>query len=86
MEMFLKLANECATKEGASSADVDEMATHKPASSKAGKCLRACVAETVGMVRSIDILFRCYEFTCGNEFRFVSTEVQGQPRRYGWRC
>lgn len=60
MEMFLKLANECAAKEGASSVDVDEMATHKPASSKAGKCLRACLSETVGMVRCRLILFRFY--------------------------
>lgn len=48
--MFLKMANECAAKEGASAADVDEYAAHKPASTKAGKCLRACCAENVGIV------------------------------------
>lgn len=48
--MFVKIANECATKEGASSADVDELAAHKPASNQAGKCVRACLAESVGMV------------------------------------
>lgn len=50
--MFLKLANECGTKENASIADVDELAAHKPASSQAGKCVRACLAETVGIVCS----------------------------------
>lgn len=48
--MFLKMANECAKKEGATSADVDELAAHKPASGKGGKCIRACIAENVGIV------------------------------------
>lgn len=30
--MFLKMANECAKREGASSTDVDELVAHKPAS------------------------------------------------------
>lgn len=50
--MFLKLANECASKEGASAADVEEYAAHKPASSTVGKCLRACVGETVGIMKN----------------------------------
>lgn len=51
--MFLKMAKECATKEGASSADIDELIAHKPASGKGGKCIRACLFETVGIVSEI---------------------------------
>ena len=48
--MFVKLATECATKEGASKGDIDELVAHKPASTTAGKCLRACIFESVGIV------------------------------------
>lgn len=48
--MFQNMANECATKEGASSTDVEELMKHTPASGKSGKCLRACLSEIVGMV------------------------------------
>ncbi|XP_055300742.1 general odorant-binding protein 28a-like [Sitodiplosis mosellana] len=51
VELFVKMANECAAKEGASSADVDELVVHKPASSKGGKCIRACMAENIGMIK-----------------------------------
>ncbi|XP_055304108.1 general odorant-binding protein 28a-like [Sitodiplosis mosellana] len=51
-EMFYKVANECATKEGGSSADVDEIAAHKPASTKGGKCVRACIFEAVGIMKN----------------------------------
>ncbi|XP_031638737.1 general odorant-binding protein 28a-like [Contarinia nasturtii] len=52
VEMFLKMANECAKKEGATSADVDELAAHKAASGKGGKCIRACIAENVGIMKN----------------------------------
>lgn len=37
-------------KEGASEADVQEVLSHKPPSSHAGKCVGACVGEAGGMV------------------------------------
>lgn len=48
--MFLQMANECAKKEGASADDVAELADHKAASGRGGKCIRACLAETTGIV------------------------------------
>lgn len=48
--MYVKLATECAKKEGASKSDIDGLAAHKPASTKEGKCLGACIFESVGMV------------------------------------
>ncbi|XP_031638803.1 uncharacterized protein LOC116350935 [Contarinia nasturtii] len=56
MEMFVKVAKECAEEEGASAVDVDELVAHKSASEKGGKCIRACLAETVGMIKDqVDI-------------------------------
>ena len=48
--MFVKLATGCAAKEGASKGDIDDLVAHKPASTTAGKCLSACIFESVGMV------------------------------------
>lgn len=54
------MAKECATKEGGSQTDVEELIAKKPASSKAGKCVRACLAETIGMVCSFDMVLYRY--------------------------
>lgn len=54
--MFLKLANECAEKEGATEEEVNELLQDKPASAKGGKCVRACLAETIGMVWIINVI------------------------------
>lgn len=50
MEMFKKMATECATKEGASSADLDEVFAKKMPSTEPAKCLHACIGETMGIV------------------------------------
>lgn len=47
------MANECATKEGGTPADVAELLEHKPSSGRGGKCIRACLAETIGIVSSL---------------------------------
>lgn len=72
MEMFMQMAKECASKEGASQADVDEMAARKPASSKGGKCIRACISENVGIVCSFSLFVlescdeRCIMYSYSN--------------------
>lgn len=89
IELFTKMANECTTKEGGSQTDVDEMIAKKPASSKAGKCVRACVAETIGMVRSFDLVLYKYLKNKMKCFFFsILTEGKGQPCGYGkcWHC
>lgn len=45
------LINPCIEKEGASANDVNEAKVHSVPTTKAGKCLRACVLESVGVVR-----------------------------------
>lgn len=41
---------DCAAKEGATDADVQEIFEKKPPSSHAGRCTMACVGEAGGMV------------------------------------
>lgn len=52
VEMFHKLTNECAKKEGATSADVDEIIAHKSPSAQGGRCIQACLGEMTGIVRN----------------------------------
>lgn len=49
--MFEKISKPCIEKEGASENDVKEAKAHQVASTKAGKCLRACFMESIGVVR-----------------------------------
>lgn len=49
-EMFDKIAKPCIEKEGASENDVKEAKEHLVSTTKAGKCLRACIMESVGVV------------------------------------
>lgn len=55
MEMFEKVLNECATKEGSSQADIDDTISHKPPNGKGGKCLR-------GKWKKIQNKIRIYQF------------------------
>lgn len=45
-----KLGAECKAKEGASDADMAALAKHEDPPSKEGKCVVACVLETIGVV------------------------------------
>lgn len=50
MEMMKSTVKDCAAKEGASDADVQELFERKPPSSHPAKCTVACVGEISGMV------------------------------------
>lgn len=50
MEMFKGLINQCSGKEGASPADAEEALAKKFPSTQQGKCLHACIGETLGVV------------------------------------
>lgn len=58
-EGLTKLANDCSAKEGGSAADVDEVIAHKLPTTEPGKCIHACIGETVGVVSSIKIQQIC---------------------------
>lgn len=50
MAMWKGLADGCSGKEGATNADVEEALAEKMPTTRGGKCLHACVGETVGIV------------------------------------
>lgn len=50
LEMLKRLATECAGKEGASAADIDEIMAGALPTTKTGKCLRYCIGESLGLV------------------------------------
>lgn len=50
IEAFKKVASDCASKEGASASDIDEAFAHVLPTTKAGKCMRYCVGESIGLV------------------------------------
>lgn len=54
--MLLVMGKSCQEKEGASDADLKELIDHALPSTKPGKCLRACMMESIGLV-SDDELF-----------------------------
>lgn len=51
LEKLQATIKDCAGKEGASDADVQEIFAHKKPSSPAGRCTLACAGETVGLVK-----------------------------------
>ncbi|XP_055300730.1 general odorant-binding protein 28a-like [Sitodiplosis mosellana] len=51
IEMFKKMAEECAGKEGATAADLQEAAEKKLPSTPSGKCMHACVLEKIGFLK-----------------------------------
>lgn len=51
MELLKAKIKDCAAKEGASDADVQEIFDHKPPSTRGGKCTAACVGETGGVIK-----------------------------------
>lgn len=50
LEMFKILVNDCAGKEGASSADIEVIMSQQAPITHAGKCIGACVGEEAGIV------------------------------------
>lgn len=48
--MFKKMAEECAGKEGATAADIEQALAKQPPTTKGGKCMHACVGEKIGFV------------------------------------
>lgn len=50
MDKFMAIAKECQGKEGASDADIQAALAFKLPTTKPGKCLHACVGETIGVV------------------------------------
>lgn len=53
LDMLKQTIKDCAGKEGASDADVQEIFDRQPPSSHGGRCTIACVAETAGMVSQL---------------------------------
>lgn len=50
-----KIVMDCAEKEKATQADLEEFMAHKPATSPTAKCHRACLHENFGTVRSFKL-------------------------------
>lgn len=48
--MFFDMVNNCKAQEGATDADVQEIATQQIPSTRSGQCLQACIFESAGMV------------------------------------
>lgn len=63
---FAKIVKDCANKEGATDADVDELLSHKSPSARGGKCIQACFTEKFGIVRGIKF---------SNEFLLLTSHI-----------
>lgn len=46
----MEMGKQCQTQEGASEQDLQEFLMHQVPSTQTGKCLRACIMETVNVV------------------------------------
>lgn len=53
-----QLMAECKTKEGAADADVQSLTAREHPSTHSGKCLSACIMETIGVVSRDRINFK----------------------------
>lgn len=51
-KMFITIATDCKGREGASDDDMANLAAKKPPTSPEGKCVLACIFETIGVVSS----------------------------------
>lgn len=76
--MFKSVASECAAKEGATSADVDDAYSKKMPSSTGAKCMHACIGETIGAVSQMTFKNKIQQIliNCGNLFRFKTKNSQ----------
>lgn len=50
MDKYMGIAKECATKEGATDADIQAAMSFKMPTTKTGQCLAACVGEQIKVV------------------------------------
>lgn len=57
-ELFKKVVNDCAKKEGASAGDIAQALQKQAPQTKAGKCIFACIAESLGIV-SLKFVLKC---------------------------
>lgn len=79
--MATQLANACKDKEGASDADVATFMARDPPTTQAGKCMCACVMETIGVVSVGELLISIIwiQRTCNIAIQFISNiYVYGQ--------
>lgn len=61
MELIRSYVIDCAGKEGVSSADLSNILSKRPPTTYAGKCVGACVGETIGMVsHAADSFGNCF--------------------------
>lgn len=57
-EFFIKVVNDCAKKEGASAQDTSQALQKQAPQTKAGKCIFACIGESLGIV-SLKFVSKC---------------------------
>lgn len=77
IEMFKKVANECAVKEGGSAADIAEALEHKMPSTQTGKCMHACFGETSGFVRlNMNLITQIDSFYFTVFYLFSTTQMK----------
>lgn len=50
IDAFKKMANDCAITEGATNDDLAEIFARQIPTTKSGKCIAACLGETIGIV------------------------------------
>lgn len=57
-EFFKKVVKDCAKKEGASAKDIAQALLNQAPQTKAGKCIFACIGESLGIV-SLKFVLKC---------------------------
>lgn len=77
MEMFKNVATECAKKEGATSADVDDTFSKKLPATTSAKCMHACIGETIGAVSQM--IFKNNPINFDSLCESISIKDERQP-------
>lgn len=88
-ELENRLASECAKKEGVTDADLAEMKDRKLPTTQSGKCLHACIIETLGFVSySFYLWFYHIHIFCQNKsnmYFFFSIYHRFETMFYIWK-
>lgn len=58
--MARKIIDSCSEKEGSTADDVAKVVAHQIPASKGEKCLHACIGESLGLVRILQITFKLF--------------------------